>query len=79
MKQAGIKVLIVDDEVALANTLAPRLKMRDLQVETAYDGEEAMNKIEVNDKSINFLIGQVLRATGSKADPNKVRDLIKKN
>lgn len=35
--------------------------------------------IEINDKSINFLIGQVLRATKGQADPNKVRVLIKRS
>ncbi|HLE06553.1 MAG TPA: hypothetical protein VI790_04310, partial [Candidatus Nanoarchaeia archaeon] len=37
------------------------------------------NPIEVNDKSINYLIGQVVRATKGQADPNKVRELIKKS
>jgi len=31
-----------------------------------------------NPKQINFLIGQVLKATKGQADPNKVRELIKK-
>jgi DNA-binding NtrC family response regulator len=55
MKQAGIKVLIVDDEVALANTLAQRLKMRDLQVETAYDGEEALSKLKKEEPDVMIL------------------------
>ncbi len=34
--------------------------------------------IEINDKTINYLIGQVLRATKGQADPNKIRELLKK-
>ncbi len=45
MKQKDIKVLVVDDEVAFANTLAQRLKMRDMEVGTAYDGEQALSKL----------------------------------
>ncbi|MFA5405974.1 MAG: Asp-tRNA(Asn)/Glu-tRNA(Gln) amidotransferase subunit GatB [Candidatus Nanoarchaeia archaeon] len=37
------------------------------------------NPIEINDKSINYLIGQVIRETKGQADPNKVRQLIKKS
>ena len=32
MKHNELKVLIVDDEIAFANTLAQRLIMRDMQV-----------------------------------------------
>jgi DNA-binding NtrC family response regulator len=46
MKQKDIKVLLVDDEVAFANTLAQRLKMRDFKVGTAYDGEQALLKLK---------------------------------
>jgi len=35
------------------------------------------NPIEINDKSINFLIGQVIRETKGQADANKVRKLFK--
>jgi len=45
MKQKDVKVLVVDDEVAFANTLAQRLKMRDMEVGTAYDGEQALSKL----------------------------------
>lgn len=55
MTQAGIKVLIVDDEVALANTLAQRLKMRDLQVETVYNGEEALSRLKQEEPDVMVL------------------------
>ena len=45
MKQNELKVLIVDDEIAFANTLAQRLIMRDMQVGTACDGEQALLKV----------------------------------
>lgn len=46
MKQENIKVLVVDDEEDFANTLAQRLKLRDLKVDTAYDGEQALSKLK---------------------------------
>lgn len=46
MKGEEIKVLLVDDEVALTNTLAQRLQMRNLKVGTAYDGAEALAKLD---------------------------------
>ena len=55
MKREDISVLIVDDEVALANTLAQRLQMRDLKVETAYDGAEALSKLKVDKPDVIVL------------------------
>ena len=40
-KKKEIKVLLVDDEVEFVNTLAHRLRMRELIVDTVYDGEQA--------------------------------------
>jgi len=55
MKREDIKVLIVDDEVALANTLAQRLEMRHLTVRTAYDGEQALSKLRDDDPDVIVL------------------------
>ncbi len=55
MKRENIKVLLVDDEVAFTNTLAQRLKMRDLRVETAYDGEEALLKLKTEEPDVIVL------------------------
>ena len=55
MKREDIKVLIVDDEVALANTLAQRLQMRDLKVGTAHDGEQALSKLKVDKPDVIVL------------------------
>ncbi len=40
------KILLVDDEADFAVTLAERLRLRGLTVETAFDGEQALEKIE---------------------------------
>lgn len=45
MNQNEIKVLLVDDETAFADTLAQRLKMRHLKVATTYDGEQTLSKL----------------------------------
>ena len=45
MKQKDVKVLVVDDEVAFASTLAQRLKMRGFSAATANDGEEALLRL----------------------------------
>ena len=55
MKREDISVLIVDDEVALANTLAQRLQMRNLKVGTAYDGAEALSKLKVDKPDVIVL------------------------
>jgi len=55
MKQEDIKVLVVDDEVAFANTLSQRLQMRDMIVGTAYDGEEALSKLKQEEPDVMVL------------------------
>jgi len=55
MKQKDIKVLVVDDEVAFANTLSQRLQMRDMIVGTAYDGEEALLKLGQEEPDVMVL------------------------
>ena len=41
-------VMIVDDEVPFVETMAKRLKKRDLQVISATSGQEAMDKLDTN-------------------------------
>jgi DNA-binding NtrC family response regulator len=50
-----IKVLLVDDEMDFANTLALRLKMRDLNVGTAYDGDEALTRLKEEEPDVVVL------------------------
>lgn len=45
-KKKNIKVLLVDDEIEFVNTLAQRLKMRELLVDTVYDGPQALDFIK---------------------------------
>jgi DNA-binding NtrC family response regulator len=45
-KKKDIKVLLVDDEIAFVNTLAQRLRIRKLLVDTVYDGEQALSYIK---------------------------------
>ncbi len=44
-KKKEIKVLLVDDEAEFVDTLAQRLKMRELLVDAVYDGEQALSFI----------------------------------
>jgi DNA-binding response OmpR family regulator len=45
-KKKDIKVLLVDDEKAFVDTLAQRLRMRELIVDVVYDGEQALSYIK---------------------------------
>lgn len=40
------KILLVDDEIDFVSTLAERLRLRDMIVTTASDGEEALRAVE---------------------------------
>ena len=42
----GIKVLLVDDEVDFVEMMSQRLEIRDMDVETALSGDEALKYIE---------------------------------
>lgn len=55
MKHKNIKVLLVDDEEAFVDTLANRLKMRDLKVETVYNGEQALSAVESKEPDVMIL------------------------
>lgn len=54
-KKKDIKVLLVDDEKAFVDTLAQRLKMRELIVDTVYDGEQALACIKEVDPDVIVL------------------------
>lgn len=45
-----IRLLVVDDEVTFTDSLAERLRLRGLYVDTCYSGKEAVQKI----KDLNF-------------------------
>lgn len=54
-KNKDIKVLLVDDEEAFVNTLAQRLKMRELNVNTVYDGEQALATVKSEEPDVMVL------------------------
>lgn len=54
-KDKNIKVLLVDDEVAFVDTLAQRLKMRNLKVSTVYDGEQALSTVRKEEPDVMVL------------------------
>lgn len=54
-KHKDIKVLLVDDEVDFVNTLAQRLKMRDLNVSCVYDGEQGLSRIKQEEPDVLVL------------------------
>ena len=48
-------ILLVDDEVPFVETMTKRLTKRDLDVSTAFNGQEALDKLE-NSRSIEVVI-----------------------
>ncbi len=49
------KVLLVDDEKDFVCTLAERLELRDIKVDIAFDGKEAIEKIEAHEHQLVVL------------------------
>jgi DNA-binding NtrC family response regulator len=54
-RNKDIKVLLVDDEEAFVNTLAQRLKMRELTVDAVYDGDQALTKVKKEEPDVMVL------------------------
>ena len=50
-----MKVLLVDDEQKFVQALSERLQMRDLENETVYDGEEALNFVDNKEPDVMVL------------------------
>lgn len=50
-----MKVLLVDDEQKFVEALSERLQMRDLENETVYDGEEALNFVDDKEPDVMVL------------------------
>jgi len=55
MTKKDVKVLLVDDEVQFVDTLAQRLRLRDLQVEAVYDGTQALEAIRSSEPDVVVL------------------------
>ncbi len=54
-RKKDIKVLLVDDEEVFVDTLAQRLRMRDLIVDVVYNGSEALEFIKKDDPDVIVL------------------------
>lgn len=52
---AGIRVLLVDDEVAYANVLAKRMHLRGLSATPTYSGREALTALRKQDYDVAIL------------------------
>lgn len=49
------KLLLVDDEEEFVQALAERLQMRDLESDTVYDGDQALNYVEEKEPDVMVL------------------------
>ena len=49
------RILLVDDEKEFADTLAERLRTRDFDVTTAYNGDEALEKLKEYNYDVTIL------------------------
>jgi len=54
-KKEKIKVLLVDDEEEFVKTLSERLQMRDVDSETAFDGEQAIESVSEEEPDVLVL------------------------
>jgi DNA-binding NtrC family response regulator len=55
MKKKKLKILIVDDEKEFADSLAERLALRKLKTRVAYDGEQALDAVQVEEPDVMIL------------------------
>lgn len=55
LKKEKIKVLLVDDEEEFAETLSERLQMRDVDSDTAFDGEQAIESVSEQEPDVLVL------------------------
>ena len=51
----NFRVLLVDDETEFVQAMAERLKMRDLDADTVYDGEQALSFVEGQEPDVMVL------------------------
>jgi DNA-binding response OmpR family regulator len=55
LEMKKLRVLLVDDEQEFVETLADRLKMRDLEASTAHDGSEALSAMKQGEPDVIVL------------------------
>ncbi len=61
------RILLVDDEKEFADTLAERLRTRDFDVTTAYNGDEALEKLKEYNYDVTILDVQMPGMSGIEA------------
>lgn len=61
------RILLVDDEIEFADTLAERLRTRDFDVTTAYNGDEALEKLKEYNYDVTILDVQMPGMSGIEA------------
>jgi DNA-binding response OmpR family regulator len=59
-----MRVLVVEDERLLADTIAAGLRRRAMAVDVAYDGDEALQRLDVNDYDVVVLDRNLPRVSG---------------
>jgi DNA-binding response OmpR family regulator len=59
-----MRVLVVEDERLLADTIAAGLRRRAMAVDVAYDGDEALQRLGVNDYDVVVLDRNLPRVSG---------------
>lgn len=59
-----MRVLLADDERLLADTVADGLRKRAMAVDVCYDGQAALDRLEVNDYDVAVLDRDMPRRTG---------------
>ncbi len=61
------RILLVDDEKEFADTLSERLRTRDFDVTTAYNGDEALEKLKEYNYDVTILDVQMPGMSGIEA------------
>lgn len=60
----GVRVLVVEDERLLADTIAAGLRRHAMAVDVAYDGDEALDRLGVNDYDVVVLDRDLPKISG---------------
>jgi CheY-like chemotaxis protein len=74
-KKENIRVLLVDDERDFVDTLAQRLRLRELHVDVVYDGEQALSRLRESEPDVIVLDLRMPGLSGIEA----LRDIKKLN
>ncbi len=59
-----VRVLVVEDETLLADTIAAGLRRHAMAVDVAYDGDQALRRLDVNDYDVVVLDRDLPKISG---------------